>query len=96
MNRRELVSSAVSLAGLSVIPVRAQELVNDESAPLILTRVIPIPDTVGRFDHMSVDNARGLIFATVSTMLAGSSSRPSSGTTQSKCFRSKEASVFAP
>jgi hypothetical protein len=65
MNRRELLSSAVSLAGLSVIPARAQELVNDETAPLILTRVIPIPDTVGRFDHMSVDNARGLIFATV-------------------------------
>ena len=67
MKRRELLSSAVSLAALSTIPAasHAQELVNDESAPLILTRIIPIPDTVGRFDHMSVDNERGLIFATV-------------------------------
>src|SRR5256885_14477971 len=47
------------------MPGRAQELVNDESAPLFLTRIIPIPDTPGRFDHMSVDNKRGLIFATV-------------------------------
>src|SRR5215472_14742600 len=45
--------------------LRAQELVGDETAPLLLTRIIPIPDTVGRFDHMSVDNERGLIFATV-------------------------------
>src|SRR5258706_6586951 len=67
MRRRELLSSAVSLAALSAVPtpLHAQELVNDENAPLILTRIIPIPDTVGRFDHMSVDNERGLIFATV-------------------------------
>ena len=67
MKRRELLSSAVSLAALSTISAasHAQEFVNDESAPLILTRIIPIPDTVGRFDHMSVDNERGLIFATV-------------------------------
>lgn len=67
MERRQLLSSVVSLAALSTMPVPslAQELVNDESAPLILTRIIPMPDTVGRFDHMSVDNERGLIFATV-------------------------------
>src|SRR6516164_500027 len=65
MKRRELLSSVASLAALSAMPARAQELVADENAPLILTRIIPIPDTVGRFDHMSVDNARGLIFCTV-------------------------------
>src|SRR5215831_19993802 len=65
MRRRDLLSSVVSAAALSVIQARAQELVNDENAPLILTRIIPIPDTVGRFDHMSVDNARALIFCTV-------------------------------
>src|SRR5215469_2330356 len=67
MRRRELVSSGLSLVLLSTIspPLRAQELVNDESAPLLLDRIIPIPDTVGRFDHMSIDNERGLIFAPV-------------------------------
>src|SRR5882724_11717133 len=67
MRRRQVLLSAAALAstGLFVPRLRAQELVNDESAPLFLTRIIPIPDTPGRFDHMSVDNKRGLIFATV-------------------------------
>ncbi len=66
MKRRELLSSALSLGFASVVaPARAQVLVDDESAPLVLDRIIPIPDTVGRFDHMSVDNERGLIFAPV-------------------------------
>ncbi len=67
MNRRELLSSAISAAIFAALPQasRAQELVNDESAPLLLDRIIPIPDTVGRFDHMAVDNERGLIFAPV-------------------------------
>src|SRR5438105_10202162 len=66
LRRRQVLSSLAWLAGSSAvaIPGRAQELVNDESAPLFLTRIIPIPDTPGRFDHMSVDNKRGLIFAT--------------------------------
>jgi DNA-binding beta-propeller fold protein YncE len=67
MRRREVLSSVVALAAAAAIPslARAQELVGDESAPLFLTRIIPIPDTVGRFDHMAVDNKRGLVFATV-------------------------------
>jgi len=67
MRRREVLFSAAAIAaaGVFVPKLRAQELVNDEFAPLILTRIIPIPDTVGRFDHMAVDNERGLIFATV-------------------------------
>src|SRR5882762_5233968 len=67
MRRRQVLLSAAAIAsaGLFVPRLRAQELVNDESAPLFLTRIIPIPDTPGRFDHMSVDNKRGLVFATV-------------------------------
>ena len=37
----------------------AQELPSDESAPLVLVRVIPIPGVAGRFDHMAVDNNSG-------------------------------------
>src|SRR5512137_1528865 len=67
MRRREVLSSLAWLAAGSAVamPARAQELVNDESAPLFLTRIIPIPDTPGRFDHMSVDNKGGRVFATV-------------------------------
>ena len=67
MRRRELVCSAKSFSIISAVTPRArsQVLVNDETAPLLLTRIIPMPDTVGRFDHMSVDNERGLIFAPV-------------------------------
>src|SRR5258708_14100041 len=67
MRRRQVLSSLAWLAAGSAvaIPGRAQELVNDESAPLFLTRIIPIPDTPGRFDHMSVDNKGGRVFATV-------------------------------
>jgi DNA-binding beta-propeller fold protein YncE len=67
MRRRQVLLSAVAAAaaGAFVPKLRAQELVDDESAPLFLTRIIPIADTPGRFDHMSVDNKRGLIFATV-------------------------------
>src|SRR6266852_5369371 len=67
MRRRQVLLSAAALAStdLFVRRPRAQELVNDESAPLFLTRIIPIPDTPGRFDHMSVDNKGGRVFATV-------------------------------
>ena len=43
----------------------AQELPTDESAPLVLVRIIPIPGVVGRFDHMAVDNGGGRVFAAV-------------------------------
>src|SRR2546427_392700 len=43
----------------------AQELPTDESAPLVLVRIIPIPSVVGRFDHMAVDNKGGRVFAAV-------------------------------
>jgi len=43
----------------------AQQLPTDESAPLVLVRIIPIPGVVGRFDHMAVDNNGGRVFAAV-------------------------------
>ncbi|HET6145745.1 MAG TPA: YncE family protein [Candidatus Acidoferrales bacterium] len=42
---------------------RGQELPNDENAPLVLVRIIPIPGVSGRFDHMAVDNNGGRVFA---------------------------------
>jgi DNA-binding beta-propeller fold protein YncE len=43
----------------------AQELPTDETAPLVLDRIIPIPGIEGRFDHMAVDNEHGRVFASV-------------------------------
>jgi len=43
--------------------VAAQELPTDETAPLVLDRIIPIPGVIGRFDHMAVDNGNGRVFA---------------------------------
>lgn len=43
----------------------AQELPTDESAPLVLVRIIPIPSVLGRFDHMAVDNSGGRVFAAI-------------------------------
>jgi len=43
----------------------AQELPTDETAPLVLVRIIPISGVIGRFDHMAVDNNGGRVFAAV-------------------------------
>lgn len=56
------------IALLGIVPaVSAQEMPvnNDEYAPLILVRTIPMPGVEGRFDHMSVDNRSGRVFASV-------------------------------
>lgn len=45
--------------------VAAQELPTDETAPLVLVRIIPILGVEGRFDHMAVDNKGGRVFAAV-------------------------------
>jgi DNA-binding beta-propeller fold protein YncE len=51
---------------LSSICGAAQEtLPSDESAPLVLVRIIPIPGVEGRFDHMAVDNKGGRVFAAI-------------------------------
>jgi DNA-binding beta-propeller fold protein YncE len=48
------------------IAVLAQEgLQSDESAPLVLVRIIPMPDVLGRFDHLGVDNKTNRVFAPV-------------------------------
>jgi DNA-binding beta-propeller fold protein YncE len=45
---------------------KAQEtLPADETAPLVLVRIIPIPGVEGRFDHMAVDNKGGRVFAAI-------------------------------
>jgi DNA-binding beta-propeller fold protein YncE len=38
---------------------------NDEFAPLVLVRIIPMPDVQGRFDHMAIDNKTGRLYAAV-------------------------------
>jgi hypothetical protein len=43
----------------------AQVPSNDESAPLVLVRIIAMPDVQGRFDHMGVDNKTNRVFAAV-------------------------------
>jgi hypothetical protein len=49
---------------LALLPVAAQEVLsNDEFAPLVLDRIIPIRDVDGRFDHMGVDNSTNRVFA---------------------------------
>jgi DNA-binding beta-propeller fold protein YncE len=55
------------LAAFLFVPVfaSAQELPTDETAPLVLVRIIPIPGVFGRFDHMAVDNSSGRVFAAI-------------------------------
>ncbi len=55
------------LAFLALSPwLAAQEIAaNEESQPLVLVRIIPLPGAEGRFDHMAVDVKGGRIFAAV-------------------------------
>jgi DNA-binding beta-propeller fold protein YncE len=57
--------SLILFAPLCLVSLRAQELPTDETAPLVLVRIIPIPGVLGRFDHMAVDNKGGRVFAAV-------------------------------
>src|SRR3984893_17362177 len=47
------------------VTTSAQVPSNDESAPLVLVRIIAMPDVQGRFDHMGVDNKSNRVFAAV-------------------------------
>ena len=49
----------------SVCAAAQETLPTDESAPLVLVRIIPIPGVEGRFDHMAVDNKTGRVFAAI-------------------------------
>ena len=57
--------SLILFAPLCFASLTAQELPTDETAPLVLVRIIPIPGVLGRFDHMAVDNKGGRVFAAV-------------------------------
>src|SRR6266702_1990736 len=65
--KMKLLQAVYIMIALLLVSVRgaAQQLPTDESAPLVLVRIIPIPGVAGRFDHMAVDNNGGRIFAAV-------------------------------
>src|SRR6202023_337949 len=56
---------AVLFALLVSVGAQEQAPSNDEFAPLVLVRIIPMPDVQGRFDHMAVDNKTGRLYAAV-------------------------------
>lgn len=59
-----LCSASLAIALIFFAPLaHAQTPSNDEFAPLVLVRIIPMPDVQGRFDHMAVDNSTGRIYA---------------------------------
>jgi DNA-binding beta-propeller fold protein YncE len=63
--KRKVLLCLASLLAL-VTSIAAQDtLPSDESAPLVLFRIVPMPDVLGRFDHMGVDNSTNRVFAPV-------------------------------
>jgi DNA-binding beta-propeller fold protein YncE len=56
---------AVLFASFATVAAQEQAPSNDEFAPLVLVRIIPMPDVQGRFDHMAVDNKTGRLYAAV-------------------------------
>jgi DNA-binding beta-propeller fold protein YncE len=56
---------AVLFASFATLAAQEQAPSNDEFAPLVLVRIIPMPDVQGRFDHMAVDNKTGRLYAAV-------------------------------
>lgn len=63
--KRSCVAFLIVLSALSARVAAQDTLPTDESAPLVLVRIIPIPGVEGRFDHMAVDNKSGRVFAAV-------------------------------
>lgn len=55
----------ISFFWLAPIASGQESQSNDEFAPLVLDRIIPIRDVDGRFDHMGVDNTTNRVFAPV-------------------------------
>jgi DNA-binding beta-propeller fold protein YncE len=63
---RVVIVSLVAAMTLTCVGAAAQEIpANEESAPLVLVRIIPMPAAEGRVDHMAVDANSGRVFATV-------------------------------
>src|SRR6202790_4607159 len=50
---------------MSICAVAQDSPSSDEFAPLVLVRIIPMPDVQGRFDHIAVDNKTGRLYAAV-------------------------------
>jgi len=64
-NKSGAACLAVLFASLATGAAQEQAPSNDEFAPLVLVRIIPMPDVQGRFDHMAVDNKTGRLYAAV-------------------------------
>ena len=65
MKRSGAACLAVLLTLLAKVGAQEPAPSNDEFAPLVLVRIIPMPDVQGRFDHMAVDNKTGRLYAAV-------------------------------
>ncbi|MGE5726423.1 MAG: YncE family protein [Acidobacteriota bacterium] len=65
LRRQAGVLSFLFCLALSLAAAAQEIPVNEESQPLVLVRIIPLPGAEGRFDHMTVDVKRGRIFAAV-------------------------------
>jgi DNA-binding beta-propeller fold protein YncE len=65
VERPRVLSAALLFAFLSTAGALAQTPSNDEFAPLVLVRIIPMADVQGRFDHMGVDPETNRVFAAV-------------------------------
>jgi len=65
MTTRKLGAACLAVLVALIVRAGAQEQApsNDEFAPLVLVRIIPMPDVQGRFDHMAVDNKTGRLYA---------------------------------
>src|SRR6185437_16039865 len=62
--RARVLSFLICLA-LSLGAAAQQIPANEESQPLVLVRIIPLPGAEGRFDHMAVDVKGSRIFAAI-------------------------------
>lgn len=65
MKRFHILQISAFVMLCSICGAAQETLPADESAPLVLVRIIPIPGVEGRFDHMAVDNKNGRVFASV-------------------------------
>jgi DNA-binding beta-propeller fold protein YncE len=65
MKPLRILQICVGVLLFSICAGAQETLPSDESAPLVLVRIIPIPGVEGRFDHMAVDNKNGRVFASV-------------------------------
>ena len=60
---RRLYRACLAFVAFAAIAFGQEPATTDQ--PLVLDRIIPIPEAEGRFDHMAVDAKTGRVFATV-------------------------------